>query len=163
MHTTLSATGAREIVVNMGHIALGRGDDRLKAVLGSCVGLAVYHPRLKVGALAHVVLAESAGRDGAPGKYADTAVPHLLKLLAEWNVPAHGLTAKIAGGANMFGTSGPLQIGDANVHAVTRALRAAGIRIAGKHVGGPSGRRIVYECASGRMIVQQAGKPEQAI
>ncbi len=33
--------------------------------------------------MAHIVLPESAGRDGAPGKFADTAVPHMLELLRE--------------------------------------------------------------------------------
>ncbi len=53
-------------------------------------------------------------------------------------MPAHGLTAKLAGGANMFGSSGPLQIGDANVEAVAQALRTAGIRITAQDVGGTS-------------------------
>ena len=104
---------------------------QMKAVVGSCIALALYHPGRKTGVMAHIVLPDSAGRDGTPGKFADTAVPQMLELLKELGMPAHGLTAKLAGGANMFGSSGPLQIGDANVEAVAQALRTAGIRVSG--------------------------------
>jgi chemotaxis protein CheD len=119
--------------------------------------LALYHPRLKTGALAHVVLPDSAGRGGSPGKFADTAVPEMLKLLRELGVPTHGLTAKMTGGANMFSGSGPLQIGDANAAAVARVLEGAGIRLAAKEVGGTKGRRVLFDCNGGTMTVECSG------
>jgi chemotaxis protein CheD len=106
---------------------------------------------------------DSAGRAGAPGKFADTAIPRLLELLHELGASAHGLTAKLAGGANMFGTSGPLQIGCANVDAVTKALQAAGIRIAAQDVGGTRGRRVTFDCAGGEMIVESPGQPPRKL
>jgi chemotaxis protein CheD len=154
---------AKEMLVGMGQLAAGQAPQRMKAVLGSCVGLAIYHPRLKTGAMAHVVLPDSVGRDGAPGKFADTAVPKMLDLLQTLGTPAHGLLAKLAGGANMFAGSGPMQIGDANVEAVARALQRAGIRPAGQDVGGTKGRRVTFDCASGAMTVQCAGRPERTL
>jgi chemotaxis protein CheD len=76
---------------------------------------------------------------------------------------AHGLTAKLAGGANMFGSSGPLQIGEANVEAVAQSLRTAGIRIAAQDVGGTRGRRVTFCCAGGEMIVESAGQPTKTL
>ena len=64
--------------VGMGQIAAGRDAARLGAVLGSCVAVALHGPRHKTGAMAHVVLPASNGRDATPGKFADTAVPALL-------------------------------------------------------------------------------------
>lgn len=148
----------KETLVGMGQIAAGRAPQRIKTVLGSCVGLAIYHARLKTAAMAHIVLPDSAGRSGAPGKFADTAVPEMLRLLGELGVPAHRLAAKLAGGSNMFGTSGPLQIGDANAQAVAAALEAVGIRTAGQDVGGTQGRRVVFDCQSGAMTVECAGR-----
>jgi len=114
MTTLVARNTTKETLVGMGKIAAGRAPERMKAVLGSCIGLAIYHPRLKTGVMVHIVLPESAGRSGTPGKFVDTAIPEMLKLLKELGTPAHGLVAKLAGGANMFGSSGPLQIGDAN-------------------------------------------------
>ena len=58
----------------------------------------------------------------------------------------------------MFGSCGPLQIGDANIEAVVRALRAAGIRVAAQDVGGNRGRRVTFEC-DGRRHDRRIGRP----
>ena len=163
MSTMTTSSTAREILVGMGQIAAGRAPDRMKAVLGSCIGVVLYHPRLKTGIMAHVVLPDSSGRTGTPGKFADTAVPEMLKLARQWNVPTCGLSATFAGGANMFGGSGPLQIGDANAAAVLEALNKAGVRVIAQDVGGTTGRRVVFDCACGKMTVECAGRPARIL
>jgi chemotaxis protein CheD len=87
----------------------------------------------------------------------------MLESLKELGTPYHALTAKFAGGANMFSGSGPLQIGEANAEAVARALDRAGIRIVGQDVGGTKGRRVTFDCASGEMTVECAGRPARSL
>jgi chemotaxis protein CheD len=163
MNTSTTSTPAKDILVGMGQIAAGQAPQRMRAILGSCIGVALYHPGRKTGIMAHVVLPESAGRDAAPGKFADTAVPQMLAILREQGMPTYGLTAKLAGGANMFGGSGPLRIGDANAEAVVAELKKAGIRVAGQDVGGTRGRRVDFDCANGQMTVQCAGQPARTL
>jgi chemotaxis protein CheD len=163
MSTTTARTNTQDMMVGMGQIVAGEPPGKMKAIVGSCIALALHHPRLQKGMLAHVVLPSSAGRQGAPGKFADTAVPSMIDWFRELGVPAHNLTAKLAGGANMFGSSGPLQIGDANIEAVAQSLRAAGIRIAAQDVGGARGRRVTFDCARGEMIVESAGQPTKTL
>jgi chemotaxis protein CheD len=163
MITTTTCAKTAEMMVGMGQVAAGCPPQKMKAVVGSCIALALYHPRLKRGVMAHIVLPDSAGRNGAPGKFADTAVPRMLELLKDLNTSASCLTAKLAGAANMFGSSGPLQIGDANVEAVARALRTAGIRITAQDVGGNRGRRVTFECEGGAMMVESAGQPMKTL
>jgi len=163
MITTATSTKTLETMVGMGQITAGGPPHKMKAVVGSCIALSLYHPRLKRGAMAHIVLPESAGRDGMPGKFANTAIPQMLDLLKELNTPAACLTAKLAGGANMFASAGPLRIGDANIEAVAQALRAAGIRITAQDVGGNRGRRVTFECEGGAMIVESAGQATKTL
>ena len=163
MSTSATDNPAKDLLVGMGQIAAGQAPQHMRAILGSCIGLVLYHPGRKTGVMAHIVLPESAGREGSPGKFADTAVAVMLQLLREQGTPLHGLTAKFAGGANMFNGSGPLQIGDANVRAVADALTRAGLRVAGQDVGGTRGRRIDFDCATGEMIVQCAGQPARTL
>jgi chemotaxis protein CheD len=73
--------------------------------------------------------------------------------------PPAAVVAKIAGGASMFGSGGPMQIGDANIRAVTDALKAAGIRLAGQDVGGKKGRRVWFHAGTGELTVQIVGGP----
>ena len=51
--------------------------------LGSCIGLTLYDDTLKVGAMVHIMLPDSAGRTDRPGKYADTAIVLLLNELTK--------------------------------------------------------------------------------
>jgi len=163
MSSCIAKESVRETAVGMGQVAAGRAPQRMKAIVGSCVGVALYHARLRVGALAHVVLPESAGRAGAPGKFADTALPHMLELLERMGVPSQGLTAKLAGGANMFDSTGPLRIGDANVEAVTRELQRAGLRLVAQDVGGGKGRRLSFNCSDGMLTIENAGYPPKTL
>ena len=159
MTVCTSASQGSITSVAMGQIATARPPLRLGTILGSCIGLAVYHPRLRIAALAHIVLPDSAGREGAPGKFADTALPYMLRLLAAEGAPSAGLMAKLAGGANMFQSTGPMQIGDANVRAITALLQSMHVQLAGSHVGGNGGRRVTLDPASGEMTVEIVGQP----
>lgn len=145
--------------VGMGQIVLTRAPHTLNSVLGSCVGVALHHPRFEVGVFAHVVLPSSNGKQGTPGKFADTAVPELLAQLAREGVSTAGLVARIAGGSNMFGSAtGPMQIGEHNIAAVEEMLAKYRIRILGKHVGGAKGRRVTMNCSTGNLAIEVVGQ-----
>ena len=149
--------------VGMGQIALSKAPALLCSVLGSCVGLTLYHPRLKIGALAHIVLPAASGRGAVPGKFADTALPHMLAKLAKAGATREGLVAKIAGGACMFGVSGQLQIGDSNIEAVQTLLAKENIPIVGRDVGGQKGRRVTLDCSNGELLVEIAGMGKRVL
>jgi chemotaxis protein CheD len=151
------------INVSMGQIEFGKGETCLKAVLGSCLAVAIYHPRTQIAAMAHVVLPSNSGRGGTVGKFAETAVPALVEVLARHGARIGSLKAKIAGGACMFGKGGPIQIGDSNVKAVTRALDAMQIPVLAKDIGGTSGRRVTFCCSTGRMRIERVGLPARTI
>lgn len=161
--TSLDAIKARMVSVGMGQTAIGDRDTRFTSVLGSCVAVILWHPRLSLGAMAHVVLPQSHGQNGQPGKFADTAIPYLLEELSRRGCPRPGLVAKIAGGANMFRTGGPLQIGDDNVEIVRTLLRQASIPVAAEDVGGTFGRKITFSCATGELLVEVAGQKAKVI
>lgn len=163
-----AATLSREIVqptlVGMGQIVFGHQDDKLTTVLGSCVGIVIYHARLRLAAVAHVVLPSSVNKDGAPGKFADKAVPEMLRILSQHGALTGGLVAKIAGGSRMFGnTTSTLQIGEANAANTIAALGAARIPVVAQHLGGQKGRRITLDCSTGDVRVEIAGSPDVTI
>ncbi|MCA9268131.1 MAG: chemotaxis protein CheD [Planctomycetales bacterium] len=160
MTTTATAPAPTSTNVGMAQIAYLTAGEVARTVLGSCIGLALFHPRKQTAAFAHIVLPTCGGRSGPPGKFADTALPAMLEQLALRGVSKIGLVAKLAGGANMFGGSGPIQIGEANHAAVLELLAAAGIPVVGEHVGGTSGRRVAFDGATRDFTVEiAAGSP----
>jgi chemotaxis protein CheD len=149
--------------VGMGEIVVAQAPVILAAVLGSCVGVAAYCPRLRLGGLAHVVLPRANGLVTNPGKFADTAVPHLLALMERKGALRSELVIKIAGGACMFGQGGPLQIGDDNAEVVLAVLQREGLRVAGQDLGGTQGRRVSLDCATGALHIDCVGMPRKTL
>ncbi len=149
--------------VGMGQVKLAAAPARLNAVLGSCVGVALYHPRARIGALGHVVLPRSGGTGGGPAKFAESAIPYMLAQLEQRGASRTALVARIAGGACMFGTGGPLQIGDQNVAAVLAALKASGVRVVAQDTGGTKGRRVSLDCTNGELTVEIVGCPPRIL
>jgi chemotaxis protein CheD len=149
--------------VGIGDAAVAASPVRLTTILGSCLAVTLYSPRLRLGMLSHVVLPHSTGPTAYPAKFADTAVPYMLSTLQSRGANPEWLVAKIAGGACMFGSCKPMQIGDANVQSVIAALDAAGIRIVGQHVGGTVGRRVYFDLSTGALTVECIGQPSQTI
>lgn len=159
MLATLNPTATSHLV-GMGQFAIFAPPDIARAILGSCVGVALIDDRSEIAALAHVVLPHSEGRAVAtPGKFADTAIASLKQSLIERGANPRRIEARIAGGANMFGGKGPFQIGAQNIEAVREQLAAHSIRIAGEHLGGTQGRRVTLDPVEKRFRIEIAGQP----
>ncbi len=139
---------ANDVVVNMGCMEIARPPNNLVAVLGSCVGIALFDRTTGIGGLAHVMLPHRQGRNGGRAKYADTAVPMLREALAGAGAATNNLEAKIVGGASVLAAQeagGLLAIGRDNTSATKRALADAGISVVWEDTGGNRGRRIMVD------------------
>jgi chemotaxis protein CheD len=155
---TATLTKSLERNIGMAEVAIIRQPEIARMVLGSCVGLVLIHEARGIAAIAHVVLPDAGSRAGPPCKFADVAVPHMVRLLENEKASVRGLVAKVAGGASMFQTSGPIQIGVANQTAIRQALRQAGIPIVAEHLGGTKGRRITFGSDGNELLVEIAGE-----
>ncbi|MFO1019797.1 MAG: chemotaxis protein CheD [Planctomycetales bacterium] len=152
-----SSGECREIKVGMGDLQVATGPVVFRTLLGSCVGLALHDPHRAIGGLAHVVLPNSGGTAALPGKYADTALPELLRQLVSQGARRTSLTARIAGAANMFATTRANPIGEQNIAAVESLLREANIPLIGSHCGGTQGRRMTFFLESGKILIDVVG------
>ncbi len=132
--------------------------DTIRTVLGSCVGIAMYDRVAGIGGMAHVILPCADGGKGARGKFADTAIDQLLDDLIREGSERGRITAKIAGGASMFGTSVDDSLGDRNAEAVKQRLAHHSIRLAAEDLGGTRGRRMLLNPSDGRVEVQIIGE-----
>jgi chemotaxis protein CheD len=127
------------------------------------VGLVLFEPRLRVGAIAHIVLPNSDGRAPATGKFVDTAVEAMVDGLQQLGAAPTRLVAKLAGGANMFDSKGPFQIGRQNIDAAYQQLAARRIRLLAEHVGGTRGRKATFDCRTGEFLVEVLGDAPAAL
>jgi chemotaxis protein CheD len=149
------------IRVGMADLNVADGEDSLRTTgLGSCVGIALYDSQTKVTGLAHIMLPTSANANETNrAKYANTAVPLLIEMMEKKGANRRRLTAKLAGGAQMFtfaGQSDLMRIGPRNVEAVKEALRLNTIPVVAEDTGGNCGRTIELFSADGSLVIRTA-------
>lgn len=154
--------------VKVADFAVSRGDGVISTIgLGSCVAITIYDRQTRVGGMAHVLLpSEGLSRDKENrAKFPSTAVPLLIDEMRK--LGARGpFTAKIAGGASMFGAllpSGGINMGERNVLSCRQALSDAGIPLAAQDVGGDYGRSVYFHLDDGRVLVRSLKSGDRAI
>ena len=143
--------------------------------LGSCVGVALYCPVTRVGALAHVMLPTCALAQPPfkKAKYADSAIPEMLERMEQIGAQRRMIVAKIAGGAKMFTAPGlqsrqgdagsRLLVGERNVEAVKSTLSKLKINLAGEDTGGDYGRTIRFALSDGSLRVSSIRHGEKRL
>ena len=135
----------------------------IRTTLGSCLGIVLYDPELKVGGLAHIMLAtDSTGKDQKihPMKYGTTALPMLVNMMKEAGSMPGAYSARIFGGASMFKglTSSFLQnIGEGNINITREFLEKNKIPLVLEDVAGHDGRTITLYLDDGRVLLKKAG------
>lgn len=134
--------------------------------LGSCVGICLYDTSLKIAGLSHIMLPSSKEMTSMKQeiyKYADTAIPALLKKMESMGARSIHLKAKIAGGAQMFtgnANSTLSRIGQRNVAAVKAELARLHIPIIAEDTGKNYGRTLYLSAEDGSMRIKSANRGE---
>ncbi|NLC38801.1 MAG: chemotaxis protein CheD [Clostridia bacterium] len=133
--------------------------------LGSCVGIALWDPYEKIGGLAHIMLPDSRqfSDKSKPAKYADLAIPDMLAEMLRRGARRNAITAKIAGGAQMFSfpdkSISTLNIGQRNVEMTIQVLRSLNIPLKGRHTGRNYGRIMIFDLSSGDVYIRSIARP----
>jgi chemotaxis protein CheD len=110
------------------------------------------------------VLPASEGREGALGKFADTAVPALLDAVVAAGARRLRVEAVLVGGASMFSFGGTgLDVGERNESAVRERLAGLRIPVAAADTGGGKGRTIRVTVGGGRVTAKAAGDSERPL
>ncbi len=161
-------SGSKPVVVGIADMKMVNGDAKvITYALGSCIGICLYDPKLKLAALVHIMLPLNmeAGRKN-PLKYADTGIRETLKAMQAKGAMKSRITTKCAGGAKMFEVAGKGalgNIGQRNIESVHTILKMEGIHLVAEDVGGGVARTLTFDAATGMATVQSYGKPVKTI
>lgn len=154
-------TGQTLVKVGMADLNVAADGAVLKTTgLGSCVGLTLFDPKAGIAGMAHVMLPSSdIAREERinVAKYADTAIPELLRRMEAMGAQVGRLEAKMAGGAQMFafaGQSDTLRIGPRNVESCIMKLNQYRIPLLAQDTGGNYGRTVEFDSGSGIMLIR---------
>lgn len=157
----------KTISIGLGELEASKDPEIILAAhgLGSCIGIVAYDAMAKVGGMSHVLLPDSTiGKDvDKPGKFADTAIPLLIKKMQDLGATTINTTIKIAGGAQMFaipGLASKMNIGEKNIIAVKEALKKMNLKIKKEDTGGSVGRTVKLYLNDGHATIRTTGLDE---
>ena len=155
-----------KITIGIADMKMAKGEGMLVTyALGSCIGICLYDPAIKLGALVHILLPVNMETNRTNTmKYADTGIRETLKQMESMGARRGRITAKIAGGAKMFETGASLgNIGQRNIESVRMNLKKEGVRLLKEDVGGSVARTLLFDVESGLGCVRSYGRPELII
>lgn len=136
--------------------------------LGSCVGVVLYDPIVKICGLGHVMLPDSTQikTDMNRMKFADTCLSDMYYEMVAKGASPVNLVAKIAGGAKMFSfnvNNESMNIGERNVEAVKEKLNQLRIPLLAEDTGKNYSRSIVFNPEDGMLNIRTVGIGEYKI
>lgn len=135
---------------------------QIRTILGSCVSITLWHPRLRVGGMCHFLLPTRGASSTAPkeldGHYGDEALELMFRDLRANGADPKQCEAKIFGGGNMF--PGRMKVdgnhvGRRNGEAARELLAQHGIRVATESLFGVGHRQIIFDVSKGDVWARQ--------
>lgn len=130
--------------------------------LGSCIGIILYDPMVKIAGMVHIMLPSSKTIKNKrnPAKFADTGIVLLMDKMIMLGAYQKRLVSKIAGGAQMFAFTSKndiIKIGQRNIMATKEILQNLSIPIIAEDTGGNFGRTIEFDAETGILLVKTIG------
>lgn len=153
-----------EIFLQPGDYYFGDKGTRIRTVLGSCVSMTFWHPRLLVGGMCHYMLPsrdnERRGGGAGPrpdGRYADEAMQLLMREIDEVGASHREYQVKLFGGGNMFPDARKKSdghVGQRNVEMARALVNRHGFSCIAEHLGGIGHRNIMFDIWNGDVWVR---------
>jgi len=130
--------------------------------LGSCIGVAIYDPIVRVGGLLHFMLPDSnldkAKAERNPYMFADTGIPALFKSTYKLGAEKKRVRVVVVGGAQVLDQKGFFNIGKRNHMAVRKIFWKNKVMVDYEDVGGNVNRTIRVDIGNGDIWVKVFGQ-----
>ena len=159
-----SLTGFQHrIVVDLAELAVSNNPSAILSTyaLGSCVGVAIYDPVVRVGGLVHCMLPDSsidpAKAQAHPGMFVDTGMAALLRAACQMRADKRRLRIYLAGGARIMDDQNLFNIGRRNLAAFAEWLRRESLHLDAQQLGGQVNRTMGLAIDTGRVALKVSG------
>lgn len=151
-----SSDATRRHYLYPGTLFVHRNQHLVTTVLGSCVSVCLWNKTAMLGGINHYLLPLWNGEGLPTPKYGNIAIEKLVEKVRAISSPGDKLVAKVFGGASMWEkTEGLLAIGQRNIEYATETLETHDIPIVSSDVGGYQGRKIIFDTATGTVMMRR--------
>jgi len=158
-----------KIVVGMADMQVSKEPEAMliSFALGSCIGVTLYDPLIRVGGLLHFMLPDSQidpqKSQKNPWMFADTGIPLFFRGAYKLGAEKKRIRVKVVGGSQVLDDSSYFNIGKRNYLALRKILWTNNVLIHAEDIGGSVNRTIRLEIGSGRVWVKTSGAGEREL
>jgi chemotaxis protein CheD len=144
----------RQINLDIGGFHFGTAPLRIATLLGSCVSVTLWHPRLHTGGMCHIQFpgrSPNFGTGHLDPRYAADAIARFELAVKRHHAPLREYTVKLFGGGNMFPEreTSLIDVGSKNIAEAKRLLAERNLCPVVEHVGGAGHRKLVLDLTNG--------------
>lgn len=141
-----------EYFLHSGEVLFSSEPCTVKTVLGSCVGVAIHDPLLRIGGLCHFLLPDSPD-EPASTRYGDVALPYLLRKFLKAGSELKNLRVWIAGGALLLDAQEIFFVGDRNAEFSEKWLETRKLKVIANETRGYRGRKLTFHPTTGMLSI----------
>ncbi len=146
-----------------GRIFSSRTPHIVDTILGSCIAVFLWDPILQHGSINHYMLPEGNKEPSLSFKYGNIATAELVIRMRKMGSEKKNIKAKIFGGSDIAHSTGAFNIGQRNIILAQDMLKAENIPIISYSVGGGCGRKVIFNSASGVVLISYINRDTKFI
>ena len=172
-HGAPGPAGPSRCYLRAGGLVISWKPCEVTTVLGSCVAVTFYCPKLGLGGICHALLPclrHGDTCDTLPRplrwRYVEFAVAELIACFCPPGVARDDVSVKLFGGSHLLarprGGSANQGVGPSNVVCARALLADAGLGIVAEDVGGDRGRKLIFNTATGEVRIKRLGRESRS-
>lgn len=165
----LSHHDIETVYLHPGELCVSRHPRKVITVLGSCVSVTMFSPRLQAGAICHGILprCRSTNRECLAAcieafKYMDCAILHMLHVFREYGITNNEIEVKIFGGADTLASKSSNTVGSQNIKITLDIIRREKLRVVAADVGDSFGRKLIFFTDTGDAYLKRLKSPRNS-
>lgn len=156
-------SGLPKVYVQPGESRMVRKPVVLRTLLGSCVGITFWVPRLGLAAICHAMLPRYPAKPppkpsrSASRRYVDFAIRDLARQFDRLGVSRSEVQVKLFGGGDVLPVDEASRptVGQLNCESALETLREEGFDVIASSLGGTSGLKIQFNTETGDVLLQR--------
>ena len=150
-----------EVTIHIGQVYTTREPTIIKTILGSCIAACLLDPVARVGGMNHFMLPAPANGSGTGdgSHFGIHAMDLLIGAVQKAGGDRRRIQAKLFGGGHVLrmGATGN-SVPERNIQFIEEFVRAEGISVASRDLGGYLPRRIHFYTDTGKVLVKRLGQ-----
>ncbi len=152
------------VYVNTAEVKIGIGETMLRSSpIGSCVVVAAYDSKKKIGAMAHIMLPGNAPQHSLEKtKYASDSIEQLLNQMFEVGANANNIKVCLVGAGNVLQDKDDI-ICEANIESTTQILKERNITVKASVLGGIKRKSVCVDVENGCISCAEGDEKEKVL